>query len=62
MRLSAALTLLVAPILVLPGNSPARIAMPVVASHNSGQPTIAVGAKGDVVKRLQRALRRTPNL
>src|SRR5665213_3243622 len=29
---------------------------------NSGQPTISQGATGDVVKRLQRALRRTPDL
>jgi peptidoglycan hydrolase-like protein with peptidoglycan-binding domain len=29
---------------------------------NSGQPTIAPGANGDPVRRLQRALRRTPNL
>jgi peptidoglycan hydrolase-like protein with peptidoglycan-binding domain len=29
---------------------------------NPGQPTISVGASGDVVKRLQRALRRTPDL
>jgi peptidoglycan hydrolase-like protein with peptidoglycan-binding domain len=29
---------------------------------NSGQPTIAPGATGDVVRRLQRALRRTPNV
>jgi peptidoglycan hydrolase-like protein with peptidoglycan-binding domain len=29
---------------------------------NPGQPTIAIGATGDVVKRLQRALRRTPDL
>jgi peptidoglycan hydrolase-like protein with peptidoglycan-binding domain len=29
---------------------------------NPGQPTIAQGASGDVVKRLQRALRRTPDL
>ena len=28
---------------------------------NPGQPTISLGATGDVVKRLQRALRRTPN-
>ena len=28
---------------------------------NSGQPTISLGATGDAVKRLQRALRRTPN-
>jgi peptidoglycan hydrolase-like protein with peptidoglycan-binding domain len=28
---------------------------------NPGQPTIRLGATGDVVKRLQRALRRTPN-
>jgi peptidoglycan hydrolase-like protein with peptidoglycan-binding domain len=28
---------------------------------NPGQPTIAVGATGDVVRRLQRALRRTPD-
>ena len=28
---------------------------------NAGQPTIAPGATGDVVRRLQRALRRTPN-
>ena len=28
---------------------------------NTGQPTISLGATGDVVKRLQRALRRTPN-
>jgi len=28
---------------------------------NPGQPTIAPGASGDVVRRLQRALRRTPN-
>jgi peptidoglycan hydrolase-like protein with peptidoglycan-binding domain len=29
---------------------------------NVGQPTIQVGAKGDAVRRAQRALRRTPNL
>src|SRR5262249_43712169 len=29
---------------------------------NPGQPTISPGAKGDAVRRLQRALRRTPNL
>ena len=29
---------------------------------NPGQPTISIGAKSDVVRRLQRALRRTPNL
>jgi peptidoglycan hydrolase-like protein with peptidoglycan-binding domain len=29
---------------------------------NSGQPTIAPGATGDAVRRLQRALRRTPDL
>jgi peptidoglycan hydrolase-like protein with peptidoglycan-binding domain len=29
---------------------------------NPGQPTIAPGATGDAVRRLQRALRRTPNL
>jgi peptidoglycan hydrolase-like protein with peptidoglycan-binding domain len=29
---------------------------------NPGQPTIQIGASGPVVKRLQRALRRTPNL
>jgi peptidoglycan hydrolase-like protein with peptidoglycan-binding domain len=29
---------------------------------NPGQPTIRPGATGDVVRRLQRALRRTPNL
>jgi peptidoglycan hydrolase-like protein with peptidoglycan-binding domain len=29
---------------------------------NPGQPTIAPGASGSVVRRLQRALRRTPNL
>jgi peptidoglycan hydrolase-like protein with peptidoglycan-binding domain len=29
---------------------------------NPGQPTIAPGATGDTVRRLQRALRRTPNL
>jgi peptidoglycan hydrolase-like protein with peptidoglycan-binding domain len=29
---------------------------------NAGQPTISEGATGDVVRRLQRALRRTPNL
>jgi len=29
---------------------------------NPGQPTISVGATGDAVKRLQRALRRTPDL
>jgi peptidoglycan hydrolase-like protein with peptidoglycan-binding domain len=29
---------------------------------NPGQPTIAPGATGDVVRRLERALRRTPNL
>ena len=28
---------------------------------NPGQPTIAVGATGDVVRRLERALRRTPD-
>jgi peptidoglycan hydrolase-like protein with peptidoglycan-binding domain len=32
-----------------------------MANHNPGQPTIAPGATGDAVKRLQRALRRTPN-
>jgi peptidoglycan hydrolase-like protein with peptidoglycan-binding domain len=29
---------------------------------NPGEPTISVGAAGDAVRRLQRALRRTPNL
>ena len=29
---------------------------------NPGQPTVSPGATGDVVRRLQRALRRTPNL
>jgi peptidoglycan hydrolase-like protein with peptidoglycan-binding domain len=29
---------------------------------NPGQPTISQGATGDAVKRLQRALRRTPDL
>jgi peptidoglycan hydrolase-like protein with peptidoglycan-binding domain len=29
---------------------------------NPGQPTISVGAAGDIVRRLQRALRRTPDL
>jgi peptidoglycan hydrolase-like protein with peptidoglycan-binding domain len=29
---------------------------------NPGQPTISLGSSGDVVRRLQRALRRTPNL
>ena len=29
---------------------------------NSGQPTISTGATGDAVRRLQRALRRTPDL
>ena len=29
---------------------------------NPGQPTISMGASGDAVRRLQRALRRTPNL
>ena len=29
---------------------------------NPGQPTVALGATGDVVRRLQRAWRRTPNL
>jgi peptidoglycan hydrolase-like protein with peptidoglycan-binding domain len=29
---------------------------------NPGQPTIRLGASGTVVRRLQRALRRTPNL
>lgn len=29
---------------------------------NPGQPTIRIGASGPVVKRLERALRRTPNL
>jgi peptidoglycan hydrolase-like protein with peptidoglycan-binding domain len=29
---------------------------------NPGQPTIGLGATGDVVRRLQRALRRTPDL
>jgi peptidoglycan hydrolase-like protein with peptidoglycan-binding domain len=29
---------------------------------NPGQPTISLGAAGDAVRRLQRALRRTPNL
>jgi len=29
---------------------------------NSGQPTISVGATGDAVRRLERALRRTPDL
>jgi len=28
---------------------------------NPGQPTISLGASGDAVKRLERALRRTPN-
>src|SRR5438093_9382368 len=29
---------------------------------NPGQPTISLGATGDVVRRLQRGMRRTPNL
>jgi peptidoglycan hydrolase-like protein with peptidoglycan-binding domain len=29
---------------------------------NAGQPTISLGATGDAVRQLQRALRRTPNL
>jgi peptidoglycan hydrolase-like protein with peptidoglycan-binding domain len=29
---------------------------------NPNQPTISLGANGDAVRRLQRALRRTPNL
>jgi peptidoglycan hydrolase-like protein with peptidoglycan-binding domain len=29
---------------------------------NPGQPTISLGASGDAVKRVERALRRTPNL
>jgi peptidoglycan hydrolase-like protein with peptidoglycan-binding domain len=29
---------------------------------NPGQPTISIGATGDVVRRLERALRRTPDL
>ena len=29
---------------------------------NPNQPTISLGATGDAVRRLQRALRRTPNL
>jgi peptidoglycan hydrolase-like protein with peptidoglycan-binding domain len=29
---------------------------------NAGQPTISLGATGDAVKRLERALRRTPDL
>ena len=29
---------------------------------NPGQPTISLGATGDAVKRLERALRRTPDL
>lgn len=33
-----------------------------MANHNPGQPTIAPGATGTAVKRLQRALRRTPDL
>jgi peptidoglycan hydrolase-like protein with peptidoglycan-binding domain len=33
-----------------------------VIMPNPGQPTIAVGATGAVVRRLQRALRRTPDL
>ena len=33
-----------------------------VLMPNSGQPTISRGATGDAVKRLQRALRRTPDL
>jgi peptidoglycan hydrolase-like protein with peptidoglycan-binding domain len=28
---------------------------------NPGQPTISLGASGNAVKRLERALRRTPN-
>jgi peptidoglycan hydrolase-like protein with peptidoglycan-binding domain len=28
---------------------------------NPGQPTISLGASGEAVKRLERALRRTPN-
>jgi hypothetical protein len=28
---------------------------------NPGQPTISLGTTGDAVKRLERALRRTPN-
>jgi peptidoglycan hydrolase-like protein with peptidoglycan-binding domain len=42
------------PVEVLP---PGKAVMP-----NPGQPTISLGATGDVVRRLQRALRRTPNL
>jgi peptidoglycan hydrolase-like protein with peptidoglycan-binding domain len=32
------------------------------AMANPGQPTIQLGSTGDVVRRAQRALRRTPNL
>ena len=32
------------------------------AHGESGQPTISLGASGEAVKRLERALRRTPNL
>jgi peptidoglycan hydrolase-like protein with peptidoglycan-binding domain len=32
-----------------------------MANHNPGQPTIAPGATGEPVRRLQRALRRTPD-
>ena len=32
-----------------------------MANHNPGEPTIAPGATGTAVKRLQRALRRTPD-
>jgi peptidoglycan hydrolase-like protein with peptidoglycan-binding domain len=36
--------------------------LPSAAMPNPGQPTISPGATGDVVRRLQRALRRTPDL
>lgn len=36
--------------------------IPPSVTANPGQPTISSGATGEVVRRLQRALRRTPNL
>ena len=40
------------------GESPERLRKRMA---NPGQPTISLGASGDAVKRLERALRRTPN-
>lgn len=62
--LLATAALVLSPVLVAPlawsAGAPAP-AERVVADANPGQPTIARGATGDAVRRLQRALRRTPN-